>query len=177
MPKLNVPAILAVLTIVMAHASSPVQPFAAFIAAIEAAQPAAYVGKPGYAVQGAAAFAEMKAHVLELYRGVSVRTSFVGSEGQVVDCIPIDQQPGLRPPGRQRGEVSRDAPPNAVSPPELRGDGHLSGRRRSEDLSLKPGQRDQTDDATFCPTGTIPMERVTLDRMAAYPNLAAFLAK
>ena len=38
----------------------------------------------------------MRQHLLNLYAGVTVRNSFVGSDGQIVDCFQIDQQPGLR---------------------------------------------------------------------------------
>ena len=155
----------------------PFQPFATFIAGVKAAQPAAFVGQPGFAVQSAAAFAEMKAHLLELYSGVTARNSFVGPDRQIVDCIPIDQQPGLRAPGRPRAELSRDVPQSAAAAPEVRGDADLSGRRLSEDITLKSGQRDGLGNEIFCQTGTIPMQRLTLERMATYRNLAAFLSK
>ena len=155
----------------------PFRPFGTFIAGVQAAQPAAFVGQPGFAVESAAAFAEMKAHLLELYSGVTARNSFVGPDRQVVDCIPIDQQPGLRPPGRPRAQVSRDVPRAAAAARELRGDSRLPGQRRSEDITLKRGEQDRLGNEIFCETGTIPMRRVTIEAMAAFRTLAAFLSK
>ncbi len=155
----------------------PYEPYATFIAGVEAAQPSAFVGQPGFAVQSAAAFVEMKAHVLELYRGVTARNSFVGPDRQIVDCVPIEQQPGLRPPGRPRGEISHDVPRSADAAREVRGGIDLSRSRLSEDISLKPGERDQLGNEIFCQVATIPIERLTLERVATYRNLAAFLSK
>jgi hypothetical protein len=155
----------------------PFQPFGKFVAGIQAAQPGAYVGQPGFAVESAAAFAEMKAHLLELYRGVTARNSFVGPDGQTIDCIPIDQQPGLRPTGRPPAEVSRDVPAPATGAAEPRGDSRASAPRRSEDITLKRGQRDRFGNEMYCETGTIPMRRVTLERIATFRTLASFLSK
>jgi len=132
-------------------------PFGTFIAKVKAAQPSAFVERPGFAVESPAAFAEMKAHVLELYRGVTARNSFIGSDGLIVDCVPIDQQPSLRPPGRPRADVSRDTPGIAVN--------------------LQRGQRDRLGNEMSCRPGTVPIVRVTLERIAKFRTLAAFLAK
>jgi hypothetical protein len=153
--------------------AEPVQSFRSFMTAVRAAQPAAFVGQPGFAVESAAAFAEMKAHVLELYRGVTVRKSFAGPEGQIVDCVPVDQQPGLRKPGRPRAEAGPDARPAAAAAAQLRGMVALSGGQRSDALNGAARVRDDGP----CQAGTIPMGRVTLERIAAFRTLASFLAK
>jgi len=142
-----------------AQQAQTVTPFKAFIAGVRAAQPTAFVGQPGFAVESAAAFADMKAHLLELYRGVTPRNSFIDPDRQIVDCIPIEQQPGLRPPGRPRAEVSHDVPLPAGAP-EPRKDSPLPAASEGS-----------------CQTGTIPMRRLTLERMATFPTLAAFLSK
>jgi Neprosin len=157
--------------------AQPFTPFAAFIANVQAAQPIAFVGQPGFAVESAAAFADMKAHVLQLYAGVTARNTFVGSDRQLVDCIPLDQQPGLRPPGRPRVQLSRDVPRQAAAGAEQRGDSRLPSTRRSEDITLKRGDRDRLGNAMFCESGTIPLVRLTLERVAAFRTLAAFLSK
>src|SRR5262245_22710906 len=173
---LGIPTALAAL--VCAQSSEqPFPPFGKFVAGIQAAQPSAFVGQPGFAVESAAAFAEMKAHLLELYSGVTARHSFVDPDGQIIDCIPIDQQPGLRLPGRPRAEVTRDVPASATEPPEPRGDPRASDGRRSEDITLKRGQRDRFGNAMSCETGTIPMRRLTLEQIATFRTLAAFLSK
>ena len=153
------------------------QAFGTFLAGVQSAPPGAFVGQPGFAVESAAAFAEMKAHLLELYRGVAPRSSFVGPDRQLVDCIPIDQQPGLRPPGHPRVELSRDVPRSAAAALERRGDSRLSGQRRSEDIILRPGLRDHVGNEIFCQPGTIPLLRLTMERMASFRTLEAFLSK
>ena len=50
-------------------------------------------------------------------------------------------------------------------------------RRSSEDITLKRGQRDRLGNEIFCQTGTIPMRRLTLEQMASFRTLAAFLSK
>jgi hypothetical protein len=155
----------------------PFQPFGKFVAGIRAAQPGAFVGQPGFAVESATAFAEMKAHLLELYRGVTARNSFVDPDRQIVDCIPIDQQPGLRPTGRPPAAVSPDVPATATGAAEPRGESRAAAPPRSEDITLKRGQRDRFGNEMYCETGTIPMRRVTLERIATFRTLASFLAK
>jgi hypothetical protein len=153
------------------------QPFGKFVAGIRAAQPGAFVGQPGFAVESAAAFAEMKAHLLELYRGVTARNSFVGSDRQVVDCVPIAQQPGLRPTGRPPAKVNPDLRATVTGATEPRGDPRASAPRRSDDLTLTRAQRDRFGNKMYCEPGTIPMRRVTLERIATFRTLASFLSK
>jgi Neprosin len=154
----------------------PFQPFDAFVASVQHAQSTTFVGQPGFAVESAGAFEEMKRHLLELYEGVTARNSFVGPDRQIVDCIPIEQQPGLRPPSGPRAEVSRDVPRSATAAREAPGESRPS-RRRSEDITLKRGQLDRFNHEVFCEAGTIPMRRITLEEMATFRNLASFLAK
>jgi hypothetical protein len=117
------------------------EPFGTFIAKAKAARPSAFVGHPGFAVESPAAFAEMKAHVLDFYRGVTARNSFIGSDGLIVDCVPIDRQPGLHP-------------------------ARVSSR-----------QRDRLGNEMSCQPGTVPITRLTLERIAKFRTLSAFLAK
>ena len=118
--------------------------FRTFIARAKAARASAFVGQPGFAVESPAAFAEMKAHVLDFYRGVTARNSFIESDGQIVDCIPIDRQPGLRPRAK---------------------------------ISVSLNQRDRLGNEMYCQPGTVPIVRLTLERIAKFRTLAAFLAK
>jgi hypothetical protein len=157
----------------------PFQPYDDFIAAVQGAQFTDFSGKPGSAVESAAAFEEMKQHILRLYAGVHPRNSFVGADRQLVDCVPIEQQPGLRPPGSTPLSLSRDAPRQGIGPTVRKGASRdrLPGRRRSEDITLKAGRRDVSGRVMFCESGTIPMRRITLLEITAYRTLASFLAK
>src|SRR4051812_31647755 len=85
-----------------------IQSFRAFIASIQSATHAAMTATAGNQIESEDAFDEMRQHVLDLYQGVEARHSFLLEDGQqVVDCIPIDQQPAMR---RFGGPV-REPPP------------------------------------------------------------------
>lgn len=61
----------------------------------------------------------MRQYISDLYEGVEVAHSFVDDNGQVFDCIPVEQQFSLK--GTPAGPAAPpDAPPDApASPPEL----------------------------------------------------------
>jgi hypothetical protein len=61
-------------------------------------------------VESEAAFEEMKRHILFLYDGVTPRHTFLGRDNQFVDCIPIEQQPGLRHPRLGKIPLQMEAP-------------------------------------------------------------------
>ena len=124
---------------------------------------------PRAQVRNEKAFAEMKAHLNDLYQGVNPVHSFEDPAGAVVDCVPIERQPSLR---RHRGAIpvapdlrpllqGQPAEPISVAleqvPEELRIDRH--------------GNRMQA------PPGTIPMRRVTLDELARFEDLRSFFRK
>jgi hypothetical protein len=94
-------------------------------------------------------FEQMRAYLQRLYRGMTVDRSFAAG-GQVFDCVPIGQQPGLLRPGLP-------APP----PPAPKGP--------------KPGSG--AAPAPHCGGGTIPMRRVTLDEITRFATLQDFLRK
>ena len=74
--------------------------FAAFMAGVETADAASYLGAAAK-VESAAAFEAMRNHILSLYEGVTPTNSFLlGS--QYVDCVPILQQPTARTLGLPR---------------------------------------------------------------------------
>ena len=55
-----------------------------------------YAAKAGSRVAHEDAFAEMKAHILNLYDKTEAVQSFMDEGGGIFDCIPIEQQPALR---------------------------------------------------------------------------------
>jgi len=72
-------------------------PFDEFLKQIEASH---YSGLAARAdgsvkVQNAKEFQAMRQHVLSHYKGVNVAHSFMDEDGHHIDCIPVDQQPGL----------------------------------------------------------------------------------
>src|SRR5271169_1294014 len=95
--------------------------FQTFMANTNVAAPADYMAQPDSRVRDAAAFEEMRRHILGLYDGVKVTHSFLLA-GHAFDCIPIEQQVSLHrygqdkiaspPPATPRGKQDRgeDAP-------------------------------------------------------------------
>ena len=115
----------------------------------------------------------MRSHILMMYAGVTVHsnvTSFV-SEGQHVDCIAITEQPSVFHFGIKQIEK----PPKPVAPPT---GGHTPPSEVScSDSLLGLGLKDQLGNALSCPKHTIPMSRLTMDRLTQFPTLNHFLAK
>jgi hypothetical protein len=146
-----------------------------FISSVRSATWDDYRGKPGVQVESAAAFEEMKAHLLSLYDSVTPTHSF--AEGhQVVDCVPLAQQPGLRRPGAAREQLQREGPVVTSPPPPPA----VSGAARTGntmDLTLKSGVKDSRGAEMYCSTGTIPMRRITLEEMTRFKTLRSFFTK
>ncbi|MCV9937700.1 neprosin family prolyl endopeptidase [Boseaceae bacterium BT-24-1] len=110
------------------------------------------------------AFETMRRHVLGLYEGVEAQHTFMDHGGQIFDCIPVEQQPSLR------GSDAKVAVPPALPP--RRPD---SGNGADSDVvirsSLSPDRYDRYGNLAWCPNGTIPMRRVTLEELARFDSL------
>jgi hypothetical protein len=125
------------------------------------------------AVQNEGAFEEMRSHITKMYAGVTVPakvTSFV-SEGQHVDCIAIMEQPSVFHLGIK--QIEKDSIP--TTPP-------AGGQSTYEPVShadslLNLGLKDQFGNAISCPTDTIPMSRLTMERLTQFQTLNDFSAR
>jgi len=144
-------------------------PFDEFIASVAGTQSVP-------AVKGAAApasaFGAMKSYVTELYAGIdakAVKHSFADANNTVFDCIPIMQQPGRRGwngplPQPPKDKVTKGVAAASVDKQKL----------------MSPFGADKMDrygTAETCAAGTVPMARITLERLARFPSLDAFLRK
>jgi hypothetical protein len=147
-------------------------PFDVFLTQVEDATFDAYAHLPGAQVQDAQAFEEMRAYIKQMYAGVQSGSSFV-SEEQYVDCITIASQPSVHQLGLTA--IAR-APAAAVAPPEPVGSDALGDIRYSPSV-LTLGQTDPFGHPISCVEGTIPMQRLTLDKLVAFKTLRQFLAK
>lgn len=134
-------------------------PFSEFVNNLRGAKASSYVGQPGFSVQNAVAFEEMRQYLLQLYNNVSVAHSFV-SDHQVFDCIPTNQEPSVR----AQGSSAPIRPPQPLPPPDTSG-------------SMPITVTTNVSDKETCPDGTVPMRRVTLEEMARFPNLHQFFQK
>jgi hypothetical protein len=137
-------------------------PFKDFLASLKSARAASFVGRTDAKLQDAGAFAQMRAHLLGMYDGVSAARSFA-LDGQIFDCIPRMQQPSVR----QLGLSGIATPPPTAS-----------GDTVSED-SLPAAEKsvDAFGNARQCAAGTIPMRRITLQELSHYRTLAEFFRK
>jgi hypothetical protein len=121
--------------------------FAGFLGALNAAT---YERTSYPGVSGRASFMEMKRYLQNRYNGVTVVKS-LSQDGAIFDCIPVSEQPGLR-------DGSALASPPDKSP-------IVHGAINSLAVSQQ------------CPSGTIPLERVSLDQLTHFATLKQFLSK
>jgi hypothetical protein len=121
------------------------------------------------AVSSAAAFEEMRAHVLKTYRGVRVAHSYRVDEGYF-DCVTVESQPGVRAAG-----VKAVTTPPSIVVKARAGDAKEQPLGAASPLTL--GLKDAHGNAISCPPGTIPMRRISLDRLTRFATLKTFLAK
>lgn len=120
-------------------------------------------------------FKKMRAYILSLYRGVTVKHSFVTRTGQYVDCVPFEQQPSLRGSAsrlREAEKIVASPPPPPASPERTTDDSAvLAGRL------VGVGLRDEFGNEMDCPEGCIPMRRITLELLTTFKRLSDFFAK
>jgi hypothetical protein len=144
-------------------------PFSEFVNSLRIAPADAFVGQSGLAVKSAAAFGEMRQHLLKMYSGVAVAHS-LSRDKQVFDCVPVNDQPGVRVRKLKRIAVPPPIPPSSIwgqgqesSSPSVRETDTSSG------LDAPGGQR--------CEDGSIPVRRLTLDEMTRFATLKDYFAK
>lgn len=136
-----------------------------------------YQGKPGVQVESASAFEEMKAHLAQLYEGITPTNSF-SERGRFVDCVPLEQQPGLRRPGAARETLQKPSLKGLSTPSLQRPESDAVGRKTDAlDITLKPGVRDAFGHEMYCVDGTFPMQRLTLAELTRFKNLRSFFRK
>jgi Neprosin len=124
-------------------------------------------------VESAAALEEMREYLLDQYDGVTVERSYLDDAGRTVDLVAPEYHPAVRrsgddavveaPAAPPAPESGRDAPPLETAEPRELARQRL-GLQRDE-----PGR-----DGSL---RTLPLERVSLDRLARFGTLAAMSAK
>src|SRR5262245_54436983 len=93
-------------------------------------------------------FQKMKDHILATYSNVEVAQSFVDADGQHVDCIKLEDQPGLR-----AGEG------RPAAPPAFEGGPAPPGPRPAAPM-LAEGKKDAFGNPMQCPAGFVPVLRL-----------------
>jgi len=143
--------------------------FEAFIADVSQARYSrmAAQGRTG-AIESARAFNEMRSYVLSTYRGVEVDHSYL-ADGSYFDCVRIASQPSVR----AQGIKQIAAPPVATA--DTTAAGEEATQRAASPLTL--GLKDPYGNAISCGAGTIPMQRISFDRLAKFATVRDFLTK
>lgn len=143
--------------------------FRDFIGSANTAAASDYLAQPGNRVKDAAAFEEMRQHILTMYQGVEVSHSLLlGSH--YFDCVPVEQQPSFRLLGQTKLATPPPTPQTRPQNP-----GAESGLPATQ---VGPeNQFDQFGNSARCEDGTIPMRRITLEDMARFETLRVFLDK
>jgi Neprosin len=116
-------------------------------------------------------FADMQAHILSLYDKTEALHSFMDESGAVYDCIPVEQQSSLR--------GSRGGVPSAPDAPEVEA-ARGPNDERQDSLIVSPlgsDKKDRYGNVMQCPSGTIPMRRVTMQDLARFETLKDFFRK
>lgn len=148
------------------------QPFGNFVESTRAANIVDFAG-PATRVKDEASFEEMRQHVLSLYNGVEIRHSFVLNSSHF-DCVPIEQQPGVR---ALAGKAIAAVPPASLAArPSGNTDQEADQAVSAAQLPAEK-QVDAFGNPVGCEQGTIPMRRITLEEMTKFPTLREFFQK
>jgi hypothetical protein len=138
------------------------QSFDAFLSGVSGAQ----FQSRGGAAANSVAFSQMRSYVLDMYRGVKVTNSYYDNNSYF-DCVVTGTQPSVRALGGAK----------LATPPALAAKPAGPTNKNSIATQVAQGQKDAFGQAMSCGQGTIPMQRISLDRVTRFPTLAAFLAK
>jgi hypothetical protein len=138
------------------------QSFDAFLSDVSGAQ---YQSRAGAAADPQA-FSQMRSYVLDMYRGVKVTNSYYADDSYF-DCVVTETQPSVRALGDAK----------LATPPALSTKSAGTADKSSAATQVAQGQKDAYGNAMSCGQGTIPMQRISLERVTRFPTLTAFLAK
>ena len=170
-----------------------VEPFADFLARTANARPEHYSAAiraaaehHGLSLERATVeFDRMKSYILSYYEGVTPVCSVLTTAGQPVDCVPFDQQPTVRA-ARAAGYPTDVTPPmpapilgNSMPPDSSLPSAPISGDSMPPDTTLSPAMRSQLSSAqpSQIPPGTVPLLRITLERLIPLGTLDNFFRK
>ena len=109
---------------------------------------------------------EMSDYLAAQHRKMQVVHSFLGDDGQYIDCVKADTQPGLQP-GQHVATPPAFITNSGSAQPSVPGDG---SRKTSPKV-------DQFGNVMECPAGCIPVRRVTLAEIARAGSMANYFQK
>jgi len=152
------------------------QSLKAFLDSVNTTKYAAVSARAESKVAHEDALEEMKGHILKHYHKTEAPHSFTDETGAIYDCIPVEQQPALK---GSRGSVPKppDAPPAVAAGPHAVGGPQEEWKEHLVTSPLGPDQKDRHGNVMYCPPGTIPMRRLTLESMSRFATLRDFFRK
>jgi hypothetical protein len=156
--------------------SGPVEfvPFRNFMDQTTTANADDYLSRPDSKIKDAAAFEEMRQHILNMYQDVDVNHSFVLDSAHY-DCVPIMQQPAVRKYGIKK--IATPPKPVLVDNSAQAADDALEGKIRQATQRDPENPFDAFGNSVHCEEGTIPMRRLTLETMTHFPTLRQLFQK
>jgi hypothetical protein len=172
-PRFRNAAVVVLVSMGLANASAQTRPvvrFEDFLQQTRAAHFEMYSGGPETAVRDAAAFEEMRQYIFAMYQGVTVTHSFVLGTHHV-DCVPIEQQPSVRLLGLK--EIATPPP----APFMVTSDHSIVRASHSNSEAVPDNNVTLSGSSALCEEHTIPMMRLTLERLARFTDLRHFLHK
>ena len=117
------------------------------------------------------AFMEMKEYLIKHYAGIEVLHSYIDENGSIFDCVPIGQQASAK--------ESRQKVAKAPDLPTIESKTSAKYERKTNPIQapLRQDRKDRFGNAMFCPPGTIPKRRITLEELARFKTLRNFFQK
>jgi len=152
---------------------SSIQPFNEFRDSLSSVSYKELERRSDVRTEGVETFEAMRQYLMERYDGVDVQHSFLEGGGQIVDCVPIAQQPSLK----DSDEEIMDPPSVALEPTETDpvSPDPTEEHRQPPEPQLHPDYRDRLGNQMWCPPGTIPMVRITLEQLLPFKDMNQFL--
>ncbi len=147
-------------------------PFNEFVSSLKQTTVEEFRQDPATKVSSASNFDEMRVYLSEHYSGMAVPHSFMDEDGQIWDCVPLDQQPALKGTG-----IKAATPPDMPMYQAEHGTTATAEKPVEVKAQLSPNRKDHLGNAMFCPKDTIPIRRVTLEEMSRFETLDHFFHK
>jgi hypothetical protein len=109
---------------------------------------------------------KMRDYLAAQHQKMEVVHSFLGDDGQYIDCIKVGTQPGLQP-----GEQI------ATPPAYVTDTGSAQTSVPGDNLQNATPKLDRFGNVMQCPAGCIPVRRITLDQIARAGTLENYFKK
>lgn len=143
-----------------------------------------FVGKTPYQVKDAAELTSMINYIKKLYTGVVAKNSFQYNNLSVVDCVDVLTQPAARRFGVTQNTLKK-APTNLHeedisaqnNPLPAPASGNADSTIKDPGIFLGGTAKDIYGNAKSCPSASIPMIRLTLEKMAEFSSVGEFKSK